>query len=393
MRLEHAFTVLAPIDTVWYALLDPQRVAPCFPGATITSSSGDVFAGIVKVRLGPISLEYRGTGLFTDTDEAAHRAVIEATGTAAGGQGTAAAKIEATLAENGEGTTVNVVTDLRITGKLAQFGQRLIEDVSMKILGQFADCLNKQLGVPRGAQARRPVAAAQFVDRQLDQEPVPLSASKEPLAVAAGVKGSGDRRSVFLVHGRDASAAAAMRKLLRALGLRIIEWEDALEHLGQGPSPYVGDIVMAGMRLADAVIVLFTPDDLVHLRPDLAGDGEVETTIQGQARPNVIYEAGIADALNRARTLLVEVGRVKGLSDLGGRNTLRFNGSIESRRQLASRLRSANLNVDDIGLSWLSAGDFDASLNAARVALTLVTGIKTATDQHGRDRGQSAPAG
>lgn len=209
----------------------------------------------------------------------------------------------------------------------------------------------------------------------IDQVNIQLGGSGQPLAVAAGAKGPGDRRSVFLVHGRDASAAAAMRDLLRAFGLQIIEWEHALQHLDQGPSPYVGDIVIAGMRLADAVVVLATPDDLVSLRQDLTDDGDEETTIQGQSRPNVIYEVGIADALDRARTLLVEVGRVKGLSDLGGRNTVRFNGSAESRRQLASRLRSAKLDVDDTGVSWLSAGDFSVSLNAARAALTAVSGI------------------
>ena len=155
MKLEHEFTVAAPIDTVWHALLDPERVAPCFPGATVTSASGEEFAGTVKVRLGPISLQYRGKGRFTDTDEAAHRTVIEASGTAAGGQGTAAAKVEASLAENGEGTTVSVITDLTVTGKPAQFGRGLIEDVGKKIIGQFADCLSKSL-----APASEPAPAA-----------------------------------------------------------------------------------------------------------------------------------------------------------------------------------------------------------------------------------------
>jgi carbon monoxide dehydrogenase subunit G len=154
MKLEHEFTVPAPIDIVWQALLDPERVAPCFPGATITSASGDEFAGIVKVRLGPISLQYRGKGRFTDTDEAAHRTVIEASGTAAGGQGTAAAKVHASLAGNGGDTTVSVVTDLTVTGKPAQFGRGLIEDVGKKIIGQFADCLCKSL-----APAEEPVPA------------------------------------------------------------------------------------------------------------------------------------------------------------------------------------------------------------------------------------------
>jgi carbon monoxide dehydrogenase subunit G len=156
MKLEHEFTVAAPIDTVWQALLDPERVAPCFPGATITTASGDEFSGLVKVRLGPISLQYRGSGRFTGTDEAAHRTTIEASGTAAGGQGTAAAKVHASLAENGQGTTVSVITDLTITGKPAQFGRGLIEDVGKKIIGQFADCLSTKLGL---AQEPEPAAA------------------------------------------------------------------------------------------------------------------------------------------------------------------------------------------------------------------------------------------
>ena len=162
MKLKHEFTVAAPIDTVWQALLDPERVAPCFPGATITSASGDEFAGIVKVRLGPVSLQYRGKGRFTGTDEVAHRTVIEASGTASGGQGTAAAKVHASLAENGEATTVSVTTDLTVTGKPAQFGRGLIEDVGKKIIGQFADCLSKSLAPadqPAPAPASPPPAA------------------------------------------------------------------------------------------------------------------------------------------------------------------------------------------------------------------------------------------
>jgi carbon monoxide dehydrogenase subunit G len=172
MKLEHEFTVPAPMDAVWQALLNPERVAPCFPGATITSASGDEFAGIVKVRLGPISLQYRGKGRFADTDEAAHRTMIEASGTAAGGQGTAAAKVQASLAENGDGTTVSLITDLTITGKPAQFGRGLIEDVGKKIIGQFADCLSKRLG-----SADQPVPAAASPPPSAPSPPSPPSAS------------------------------------------------------------------------------------------------------------------------------------------------------------------------------------------------------------------------
>lgn len=145
MQLEHQFTVLAPIDTVWRALLDPERVAPCFPGATLTSASGDEFTGLVKIRLGPISLQYQGSGRFTDTDELAHRTVIKATGTASGGQGTAAATVTASLTENGQDTTITVATDLTVTGKPAQFGRGMIADVTGKLLTEFAECLSTTL--------------------------------------------------------------------------------------------------------------------------------------------------------------------------------------------------------------------------------------------------------
>lgn len=163
MKLEHNFTVPAPVDTVWKAMLDPERVAPCFPGATITSASGAEFAGTVKVRLGPISLQYEGAGRFTETDDAAYRTVIEASGTATGGQSTAAATVTATLAGEGESTAVQILTELSITGKPAQFGRGMMEDVGKKIIGQFADCLANTLGpeeVPAAPAPAAPVGSA-----------------------------------------------------------------------------------------------------------------------------------------------------------------------------------------------------------------------------------------
>ncbi|MGH3930918.1 MAG: SRPBCC family protein [Pseudonocardiaceae bacterium] len=160
MKIEHTFTVPAPVDTVWRALLDPERVAPCFPGATVTSVEGAEFAGTVKVRLGPISLLYKGSGRFTETDEVAHRTVIEASASASGGQGTASAIVTASLVENGEATTVTVETQLTIMGKPAQFGRGLIEDVGKKIISQFADCLASILGSPDRSAPVSPASPA-----------------------------------------------------------------------------------------------------------------------------------------------------------------------------------------------------------------------------------------
>lgn len=167
-----------------------------------------------------------------------------------------------------------------------------------------------------------------------------------------------DSRSVFLVHGRDLEAAAAVKDLLRSLGLRVIEWEHAVARTGT-PNPYVGDVVEAGLRLAQAAVVLFTGDDMVTLREGLRreGDADVESQPLGQARPNVYYEAGFADALGRERTLLVELGDVKPFSDAAGRHVVRLDGSAAKRHAFASRLRLTGLEVDTDGQDWLTAGD------------------------------------
>ncbi|MGX7679751.1 SRPBCC domain-containing protein [Jatrophihabitans sp. DSM 45814] len=145
MQLEHAFTVPVPIEQAWEALLDIEQVAPCMPGAALETVDGDDFTGSVKVRLGPIGLTYKGKASFVEKDIAAHRAVIDAQGKDARGNGTAAAKVTATLVAEGQSTKVAVTTDLNITGKPAQFGRGVMVDVGNKLIGQFADCLAGKL--------------------------------------------------------------------------------------------------------------------------------------------------------------------------------------------------------------------------------------------------------
>jgi carbon monoxide dehydrogenase subunit G len=145
MKLEHSFTAPVGVDEAWRVLLDIERIAPCMPGAALTSVDGDDFTGTVKVKVGPISLTYKGKASFVEKDEAAHRAVIDAQGKDARGNGTAAAKVAATLRPDGASTRVDVVTDLNVTGKPAQFGRGVMADVGNKLIGQFADCLAGQL--------------------------------------------------------------------------------------------------------------------------------------------------------------------------------------------------------------------------------------------------------
>ena len=126
-------------------LLDIDRIAPCMPGAALDSVTGDDFTGRVKVKLGPINLTYQGKGSFIEKDETAHKAVIDARGKDQRGNGTAAAIVTATLAAEGSVTRVDVLTDLNITGRPAQFGRGVMTDVGNKLLGQFADKLSAQL--------------------------------------------------------------------------------------------------------------------------------------------------------------------------------------------------------------------------------------------------------
>ncbi|QNN53807.1 SRPBCC family protein [Nocardioides mesophilus] len=150
MDLTHRFTVPASLDTTWAAFNDIESVAGCFPGATVTEVAGDDFKGTCKVKLGPIALVYAGTGSFLEKDEAAHRFVVEAKGKDKRGNGTAGATVTASFAEvvvaSGDATEIVVVTDLSITGKPAQFGRGVIQDVSDKLLQQFVDCLERTVG-------------------------------------------------------------------------------------------------------------------------------------------------------------------------------------------------------------------------------------------------------
>ncbi|MGX7727695.1 SRPBCC family protein [Rhodococcus sp. 2H158] len=159
MQLEHHMSVPAPIDEVWTALLDPEKVAPCMPGATLTGVDGNTFTGTVKIKMGPVQLLYKGTGKFVETDEQAGRAVMEAAAKDSRGNGTVNATFTITLTGDGDRTEGTVVTDLSITGKPAQFGRGMISDVGGKIIEQFTACLADKLGGPP-APVPTPEAAA-----------------------------------------------------------------------------------------------------------------------------------------------------------------------------------------------------------------------------------------
>ncbi|WP_369251508.1 SRPBCC family protein [Streptomyces sp. R41] len=172
MDLHHEFTVPVPVEDAWQVLLDIERVAPCMPGATVEDYDGKTVTGSVKVKVGPITLTYRGTAVFEEQDETVHRMVLIASGKESRGQGTARARVTGTLAERDGGTAVSVDTDLTVTGRPAQFGRGVMAEVGDKLVGQFADCLSERLeesGRPEEA-SHRPEARA--------EEPVRLEESE-----------------------------------------------------------------------------------------------------------------------------------------------------------------------------------------------------------------------
>lgn len=147
MKINNEFTVGVPIDEAWNAMLDLERIAPCLPGASIDEQEDDSsYKGSMAVKIGPITAKYKGTVKYEEKDEANHRAVLNATGRDARGQGTASATITSTMEEASGGTKVMVETDMKLTGKAAQFGRGIAQDVASKMLGQFAECLEERLG-------------------------------------------------------------------------------------------------------------------------------------------------------------------------------------------------------------------------------------------------------
>lgn len=165
--------------------------------------------------------------------------------------------------------------------------------------------------------------------------------------------------AVFLVHGRDDHARQALSDFLRSLQVHPIEWSQALALTGKG-SPYIGEVIDAGFSRAKAIVVLFTPDDEAKLRDKFirTADPAFERKLSGQPRQNVLFEAGMAFGRYKDTTIIVQVGKVRPMSDVTGIHIVHLTGSVSSRRQLIGKLRTTGVTVDDTGEDWLTDGDF-----------------------------------
>ncbi|HRW18765.1 MAG TPA: SRPBCC family protein [Dermatophilaceae bacterium] len=207
MELSHTFTVASGVDATWAHFMDLEKVGGCFPGATVTDVSGDEFAGTVKVKLGPIALVYAGTGRFVDRDDAAHRAVLEAKGKDKRGNGTAGATVTITLSPEGTGTRAEVVTDLAVTGKPAQFGRGVMQDVSDKLLGVFLECLEHQLAGDFDDEPAADDAAAESAESA--EAVAPATAIAEPAAPAVAAASPAPTPAPALTPSNAAATAGS----------------------------------------------------------------------------------------------------------------------------------------------------------------------------------------
>ena len=222
MKLENEFTVPAPVEDAWKVLLDVERVAPCLPGAAIEASDGDEHKGTMTIKIGPITARYAGTVKIEEADEAAGRAVMRAQARDSRGQGTAAATITSTMEEVEGGTRVRVETDMRVTGPAAQFGRGVMQDVSAKLMGRFADCLAEEIA---GASAAAAAPAGESGDARPEPPPGPAGDSAEAAARATAPRrveevldlGEASREVVLK---RVALAAAVLLGLVVMLGIR-----------------------------------------------------------------------------------------------------------------------------------------------------------------------------
>jgi uncharacterized protein len=245
MKLQNEFTVSAPVERAWEVLLDVERVAPCLPGATIEGSEGDEYSGTMKIKIGPITTTYKGTVRIQEADEAARRAVMRAQARDSRGQGTAAATITSTMEEVDDGTRVIVETDMRITGPAAQFGRGVMQDVSAKLMGRFADCLAEAITGPPAA----PPAAEEAGGAETTPEPV------EPAPEAPAGEGAREVGPVSPAAtpppgpaGDSAEAAAQARPTADVLDLGEASREAVLKRLAPVAAAMALLIVLLGIR-------------------------------------------------------------------------------------------------------------------------------------------------
>lgn len=199
MEISNSFTVDAPISEAWELLTDIPEIAPCLPGAKLTSAEDGVYSGGIKIKVGPVTAEYKGSAEFVERDEENYKAVINGKGRDTRGAGNAQALITAQMVPVGDQTQVDIVTDLKVSGKVAQFGRGVMQDISTKLLGQFADCLEAKIKAGDEPAAEEteaaPIAAAADAAAAASGSASPQDGDAESTAPAADTSSSDSNSS------------------------------------------------------------------------------------------------------------------------------------------------------------------------------------------------------
>lgn len=209
----------------------------------------------------------------------------------------------------------------------------------------------------RTAESNRPIVHGSADSAATPSTPV--SAVRRAKTRAAGKKKTKGNK-VWVVYGRNEKLRKSLFAFLRSVGLAPIEFDSAIAHSKKG-SAYVGEILDAGFGRAVATVVLLTPDDEAKLKDEFfkrKSDPRSETKLTGQPRPNVLFEAGMAFGLHPNNTVIVQIGKIRPISDLAGRHISHLNDSVASRQQLLVKLRAAGCPIDDTGPDWHTEGDF-----------------------------------
>jgi carbon monoxide dehydrogenase subunit G len=312
MELTNDFRVDVPVPEAWKVLTDVERIAPFMPGAQLQEVEGDEYRGVVKVKVGPITAQYKGTATFVETDEAAGRVVLRASGRDTRGQGNASATITAVMVPDGDGTKVSVVTDLTITGKVAQFGRGVLADISAKLIGQFVESLEADLagGGPGADAEERP--ATPGPEAAVSGSPAETSGGPDETS-------SGPAESAEAREGAQEGAAdgATTTSGVRRIDAPEAEPVDLLDAAGGSVAKRLLPVV--GIGLALAVVVLLRrrragqrarAATVVRLPPPLTERAEQLAELVAQQLVGVREHVPDAASLRVVRDRLGDAGAV-----------------------------------------------------------------------------------
>jgi predicted nucleotide-binding protein len=230
--------------------------------------------------------------------------------------------------------------------------------VASLLVARDADVNYARFAMPEDRAEMRNAGSHAPVHAQAPQgvAPSPRKAGPAPMRPVKTTKNN----SVFVVHGRDEKLRNSMFDLLLRFGLNPLEWNQAIHQAGGGANPNIGRTINTMMKRAQAIIVMFSPDEQAKLKAKFCGRGEKTTLgkLADQARPNVLFEAGLALGAHPKKTLLVQIGKMRQISDIDGMHLLRLDGGPASRNDFAQRLRSMGFKVNTTGVDWMKVGDF-----------------------------------